>query len=200
MSAGNIPTTARVLHPDILNTICTFLPIHTIKSLRLASHATCEVANLHLFRTIVLGLRKKSLKRLAWIASQEIFARSVRTIIWDASRYYDDDGSFDEDIFLRCRLSTRPMLYLDFSPEKRKRERQKRHMLVRYWALEDEERDLINNPNLPCSLTQTFRQLKGLRESKFFAWAYPQSAEGLVYSRYAGLAELNSGMVILIAL
>lgn len=180
MAVSKTTSSMTVWHRDILDIVCSYLDTPAIKSLRLVSRSVGDIATPFLFRTLVLGLRKHRLKRLEWVSKNEKFAAGVREVWWDCAYYHDQSGPLDERLFVRWTGDF--CLMLDFSVEARKRRREKRHVLKRYRALEDEEKSVVKS-NLIGRLIEAFKRFPKLRRLEFVGWMYPRTEEGHIYSR-----------------
>lgn len=87
------------LPPELLDMIYEFVQLHGVlhvASLRSCNHCLANAASHHLFSVLVIGPRKRLLRRLKWVAARPHFARGVTAIQYDATRYYCD-GSRPRD-------------------------------------------------------------------------------------------------------
>ncbi|KAI9851258.1 MAG: hypothetical protein M1830_006912, partial [Pleopsidium flavum] len=78
------------LPPELLHPICQFVTLHGvqhIKSLRLCNRCIEKIASEYLFPRLLIGPRKRLLRRLRRVAASPKFARGVRELEYDTTRY-----------------------------------------------------------------------------------------------------------------
>jgi len=78
------------LPSELLDMICQFVQTYGgehIASLRACNHCLTDAASQYLFSVLVTGTRKRFLRRMKWVAARPQFARGVREIEYDVTKY-----------------------------------------------------------------------------------------------------------------
>lgn len=84
---------------ELLDMIYQFVQLHGVlhvASLRSCNHRHANAGSHYLFPVLVIGPRKRLLRRLKWVAARPHFARGVTAIEYDVTRYWCD-GSRPRD-------------------------------------------------------------------------------------------------------
>ena len=79
------------LPTELLHMICQSVQVYGVEhiaSLRSCNHRLEDAASQYLFPVLVIGTRKRLLRRIRWVAARPQFARGVREIEYDITRYY----------------------------------------------------------------------------------------------------------------
>ncbi len=79
------------LPPELLDLVCQFVRlcgVQHIASLRSCNHCLTDAASQYLFSVLVMGARKRLLRRIRWVAARPQFATGAREIKWDVTQYY----------------------------------------------------------------------------------------------------------------
>lgn len=76
---------------ELLDLVCQFVQLcgaQHIASLRSCNHCLADAASQYLFSVLVMGTRKRLLRRIRWVAARPQFAKGVREIEYDVTRYH----------------------------------------------------------------------------------------------------------------
>ena len=149
------------LNKDVLHTVYTDFQVPELRSLRLLNASSRDIASNYLFRTLVIRPRKSILANVINISQHTIFAKSVRTLIWEAGHYFDplsdfeDSGSWDE------RGRRADMCQGDDRMQKMRDEAER-------WA--EEEKEALSEESL-ADLAAALARFTGLKTLELCSWA-----------------------------
>ncbi|KAK5745755.1 hypothetical protein LTR17_001257 [Elasticomyces elasticus] len=182
------------LPPELREIIFANCDTATIQQLRLVNRQTEADASQFLFTTLVVGIKKRYLRRLQRIAADPKFARGVKEVICEMAQYTAKQNELDlctadavgELLFRLCTAEQAPMPYDDIlgenidpndwqalSDAQRETWKQKSAVgLARYLSLQKGEEQLLTNSDpITHAMSVQIQYLEELRKVTMTVWA-----------------------------